>query len=100
MSKRPTPASALLPTARAAPNGPPALAVAPVPMAMATLNSVLVQPPPLLMPQNEAHVALAVGAVPNAALATTPAATAPTARLPMNFGLMTVRWAVGFPLFG
>ena len=44
---------------------PMAVAVAPLPMAMATLIRLLVQPALLPMPQNDAQVALAVGADPS-----------------------------------
>jgi hypothetical protein len=58
------------------------LAVAPLPIATAAPNKLLVQPPPLPMPNTDRQVALAVGAELNAApamvAAHAPAATAAT----------------------
>ncbi|WP_197415229.1 hypothetical protein [Mycobacterium sp. M26] len=55
-------AIALEPIANAVPNRPVELAIAFGPIAMAMLVGVLVQFPPLPSPQNEAQVALALGA--------------------------------------
>ena len=70
------------PTTKAAPNNPSAWASAPSPIAMATLNNVLVQSALLPIPKNDAQVAFAVGADPNPALANNPLATAPATRAP------------------
>ncbi|MUL49665.1 hypothetical protein FZI85_23795 [Mycobacterium sp. CBMA293] len=73
-------AVAAVPTAKDAPKNPSAWAVAPSPMAKATLNSVLVQSALLPIPKNDAQVAFAVGADANPALPNTPPATAPATR--------------------
>jgi hypothetical protein len=52
-------------------------------MATATLNNVLEQSALLPIPKNDAHVAFAVGADPNSALANKPLAKAPATRAPV-----------------
>ena len=69
-------AEEFIPTTTAAPSSPSAWATAPSPMATATLNNVLVQSALLPIPKNDAHVAFAVGADPNPALANNPLAGA------------------------
>src|SRR4051794_3237387 len=74
----------LFPTTKAAPNSPSAWATAPSPMAMAALKNALVQSTLFPMPKKDAHVAFAVGANPNAAVAHRPLVTAPATRAPAS----------------